>query len=286
MAQGLLSFHYEAERSGEGLTALAGLGVYLELFQAAGLPEAVRRHVRAAGKQGWHDVQMVGAGLALNLAGGACVDDPERLEKDEGFTRLMREAEKRMLTRRERRALKERLRRGRKRTLSSPTAMLDWLAKFHNADEEAKREAGKAFIPAVSKLLAGLMAPNGALISFLQGHRPETTATLDEDATLVETHKRQALFCSKKFRAYQPLNVWWWEQGVILHSEFRDGNVPAGFDKLERAAGGAGRLAGGGEHGAPAHRYCRLQPGSPALLRRGQGRALRGEANSPSVQMS
>jgi len=37
--------------------------------------------------------------------------------------------------------------------------------------------------------------------------------------------------------------VWWTEQGVVLASEFRDGNVPAGFEKLERLQGGAGRPA-------------------------------------------
>src|SRR5271156_3677198 len=36
----------------------------------------------------------------------------------------------------------------------------------------------------------------------------------------------------KKFKAYQPLNCWWAEQGVMLYSEFRDGNVPAGHEQL------------------------------------------------------
>jgi hypothetical protein len=52
------------------------------------------------------------------------------------------------------------------------------------------------------------------------------------DATLIETHKREALPCYKGFKAYQPLNCWWAEQGVVLHSEFRDGNVPAGYQQL------------------------------------------------------
>ena len=34
------------------------------------------------------------------------------------------------------------------------------------------------------------------------------------------------------FKAYQPLNTWWAEQGLIVHSEFRDGNVPAGHEQL------------------------------------------------------
>ena len=52
------------------------------------------------------------------------------------------------------------------------------------------------------------------------------------DATLIETHKRDALPCYKGFKAYQPLNCWWAEQGVMLYSEFRDGNVPAGHEQL------------------------------------------------------
>ena len=57
-------------------------------------------------------------------------------------------------------------------------------------------------------------------------------ATLDMDATLIETQKREALYRYKHFKAYQPLNTWWAEQGLIVHSEFRDGNVPAGHEQL------------------------------------------------------
>jgi hypothetical protein len=49
---------------------------------------------------------------------------------------------------------------------------------------------------------------------------------------LVETFKTGALSCYKKFKAYQPLNVYWAEQGLMLFSEFRDGNVPADYDLL------------------------------------------------------
>ena len=54
---------------------------------------------------------------------------------------------------------------------------------------------------------------------------PVAQATLDMDATLIETQ-------NKHFKAYQPLNTWWAEQGLIVHSEFRDGNVPAGHEQL------------------------------------------------------
>ncbi len=52
VAQGLLDFQYEADRSSHGLTSLAGLPLYLDLIKASGLGAAIRRHVRAAGGQG------------------------------------------------------------------------------------------------------------------------------------------------------------------------------------------------------------------------------------------
>lgn len=70
------------------------------------------------------------------------------------------------------------------------------------------------------------------MIAFAQPKNPQQTATLDMDATLIETQKRQSLFCYKGYKSYQPLNTYWFEQNVIVHSEFRDGNVPAGYEQL------------------------------------------------------
>ena len=52
------------------------------------------------------------------------------------------------------------------------------------------------------------------------------------DATLIETHKKEALYSYKKYQAYQPLTTYWAEADQIVHSEFRDGNVPAGHQQL------------------------------------------------------
>ena len=46
-----------------------------------------------------------------------------------------------------------------------------------------------------------------------------------------------ALYCYKHFPAYQPYNVYWAEQGLMLHSEFRDGNVPALLSATESIEG-------------------------------------------------
>jgi hypothetical protein len=53
-------------------------------------------------------------------------------------------------------------------------------------------------------------------------------ATLDVDATIVESHKDTATIAYEGTRGFQPVVVLWAEQDVILHDQFRDGHVPAG----------------------------------------------------------
>ena len=231
LPQGVLGFQYDEESAGLGLTSLAGLPLYLDLIQASGLPAAVREHMRVAGAQGWLDIQMVLALLVLNLAGGDCVEDLERLENDRGFAAILTAVERAILPRGERRLLKQRWRRSRERIVPSPSAMSAWLERFHDA-AIPKAVAGTAYIPPVTAELRGLWRVNQVLLSFIQAHQPATTATLDMDATLIGTHKRDALHCYKGFKAYQPLNCWWAEQNAMLYSEFRDGNVPAGHEQL------------------------------------------------------
>ena len=233
MAQGILPFQYEVEKRDGGMTALAGLPLYVEFAHLMGVPRLIADHVRARrSDQGWSDDQMIMALVLLNLAGGDCVDDLKVIEGDEGFCRVLRELEHYGRTRSERRALKRRWRKERTRTLPSPTVMRDYLGLFHDREQEEFRKEHEAFIPEPSPLLAALVRLNGAFAAAMQRRSPRQTATLDMDATLVETYKKAALYCYKKFKAYQPLNVYWAEQGLMLFSEFRDGNVPAGYDLL------------------------------------------------------
>ena len=140
-------------------------------------------------------------------------------------------AEGRHLKPSERSALAERFRRHRTNTLPSPSSMVRFLEGFVNAEEEAKRGQGCAFIPAPNAALSGLMTVNAELVRKLQEVSAQEQATIDMDATVVETYKQDALMSYKGCRAYQPMNVYWAEQGVVVRSEFRDGNVPAGHEQ-------------------------------------------------------
>lgn len=233
VAQGVLPYQLEEETHTTCLTGLAGLPVYLDLAHVVGLRDSIMRHVQArSGSQGWSDAQMVTTLILLNLAGGEAVEDLEKLQGDEGFALILHRVETFGMKRRERRRLERRWRKSTERKIPSVAAMRRYLAAFHDAAEEGRREAGSAFIPSRVPALTGLWKVTEELVAFLQSRSREATATLDMDATLIETHKQEALFCYKKFRAYQPLNVWWAEQQVVVHSEFRDGNVPAGFEQL------------------------------------------------------
>ena len=233
MAQGVLPFKYEAEKNTTGMTALAGLPVYLDLAKVLGMSKSIQRHlkIRESG-QGWTDSQIVLSLVLLNLAGGDCVDDIKMLEADDGFCEVLKKAEIHGLRRKVRRTMLRRWRKEKTRTVPSPSSIFRYLARFHDIEQEELRQPGKAFIPAPNEHLQGFVEITKELSAFSGFQNSGSTATLDMDATLVSTNKIDALFSYKGYKAYQPLNTWWFEQGIILHTEFRDGNVPAGFEQL------------------------------------------------------
>ena len=234
VTQGVLPFRYECEPTGSGMTALAGLPPYLELATVSGLTESIRHHLRVCAEQtqGWTDAQIVLPLVLLNVAGGNSVDDLRILEGDEGFVKVLRRVELHGLRRKERREHERRWRKERKRAVPSQSVVFRYLGAFENPTEEAKRVAGRAFIPAPNRHLQALVRVNENFLRFAQQKSPQSEATLEQDATLVETCKQEALFCYQGHKAYQPLTIRWVEQDMVVNSEFRDGNVPAGYENL------------------------------------------------------
>src|SRR5208283_1538549 len=155
------------------------------------------------------------------------------------------------------------------RSVPSPSAVFRYLAAFH---EDYARQEGKAVIPPLSDLLLALERINADLIAALQKQNFTDCATLDMDATLIQTQKKDA-FSYKGFKACQPLNTYWAEKGIILHTEFRDGNVPAGHEQL-RVFLHALSLLPEGDRSSPL-RYRGLPARPHVLLRREAASPLR-----------
>ena len=242
----VLPFQYAQEKGSTGLTGLAGLAAYLDLWQVAGLGRSVSRHLGVnEGRQGWTEAQVVTSLVLLNLAGGECVEDLRLLEKDEGLGRVLRLAETQGMGRRERGALLGRWRKERRRSVPSASAAFRFLNRFHDAAEEERREAHRAFIPAPTAGLLGLGRVNADLVGFVQSQARHQQATLDMDATLIETHKEQALYCYKKHQAYQPFTTYWAEAGWWCTRSSGTATCPAGHQQLRLLRESLERLPSG-----------------------------------------
>ena len=212
MAQGVLPFKYQEEKKKGGMTALAGLPTYLDLAHVLGLRDSITRHVRVRqGEQGWTDAQVILSLVLLNLAGGDCVDDLRVLEGDEGFSRVLERVEAHGMGRKERRRLQRRWRNERRRAVPSASSVFRYLSRFHDQEQERNRQPHRAYIPRRNVHLEGLDMVNRDVVSFVQSRSPQPVATLDIDATVVETNKDEALYSYRGFKAYQPLNVYWAE---------------------------------------------------------------------------
>ena len=176
-----------------------GIPAYLELATVAKLPDSLQHHLEGCHlkQQGWTDTQIIMSLILLNIAGGDCVDDLRILERDEGLVKVLRRVGFTGHPRKERREQVRRWRKECKRSFPSASVVFRYLNNFVNPEEEKQRGMGKAFIPAPNKALSALGRVNPDLLSFAQKHSPQTEATLDMDASIVETSKQDALFSYK-----------------------------------------------------------------------------------------
>lgn len=214
MSQGLLPYTVETVPDLAGLTSRAGLPLVLETLRALGLPRVIRAHVHIRERQsGYTETEKIEALVLLLAAGGDCLDDIAILQADGGLGRLL------------------------ERQLPSADTLRHFLYAFHDdqliAQAQVARPAGQvAYIPAENAALQGLACVNTALVQQVAAQGKSTTATLDHDATLQESHKREALPHYQGGRGYQPTAVYWVEQDLVVADEYRDGNVGAGMATL------------------------------------------------------
>jgi hypothetical protein len=96
----------------------------------------------------------------------------------------------------------------------------------------------KTAVPEESAPLTRLGVANQRILAAMQQSGLQRTATLDVDATILETHKHTAAVTYEGTRGYQAVVAVWAEPDLIVHDEFRDGNVPTDCGNvriLERA---------------------------------------------------
>lgn len=211
---GLFAYEIDENPLDAPVTSHAGLPMVLETFRVLGGREAVDRCIRLKErKRGFCEADQVEAFIALLAAGGDCPEDFETLRADAGLAQLL------------------------EGPLPSRSPARQFLYGFHDEtlmDERPAREEQAAWVAQESAPLTGLDRVNRTLVqeTAAQGEHGCACATLDMDASIIESHKREAYKHYEGGRGYQPEIVVWAERDLIVADEFRDGNVPAGRDPL------------------------------------------------------
>jgi hypothetical protein len=229
MTQKQLPIKYFAEKKSNKITNYGGLFPLLELISQMKIFEFsdTQLNVRS-GSQGWLDSHHFLSIFLINFIGGDCVSDVEILESDPGLTAAMLRIESGILNKCKR-FISDRFRKGRQRIFPSDKALHDYALCFHNEAEEKRRPEHKAFIPTPNENLQKLNKLFKRITDFVQVNNPQHSATVDVDAVICPSNKRTSFFSYKKAKGYQPLNAYWHEQGTLLFSEFRDGNVNGNY---------------------------------------------------------
>jgi hypothetical protein len=130
--------------------------------------------------------------------------------------------------------------------LPAPQTARDFLEAF---DEAAPPlwQGEKCHVQGEGERLQGLAKANRRLVAWQQERVAQAVATIDVDATILESHKRAALATYDGRTGFQPVVALWAEQDVILADEFRDGNVPAGTGNRRVVERALAALPGGVE---------------------------------------
>jgi len=205
-------FEIDARPLEEMASSHAGLLATSRAFRALKLPDLVAANLPLKERQrGLSEGQILETLLLLQTAGGDCPEDIKILSEDPCLERGLGFA------------------------LPKVTALRTFLERFHDESLEAarpKREEQKSFILPSSQPVQGFQQVQAGAVGriaklYAEQGQGLSIATVDQDATIIESHKQAALCHYEGGRGYQPMVAVWAEADLVLADEFRDGNVPA-----------------------------------------------------------
>jgi hypothetical protein len=195
----------------------AGLLATSRALRSLKIPGLVAANLKLKKRQrGCSDGQYVESLVLLQTVGGDCPEDMSLIAGDECLERGLGFA------------------------LPKVGAVRGFLNRFHDEELELARparEVRKSFIMPSSEPVQGLqsvLAGGVRRTAQLYGEQGQALrlATVDQDATIIESHKEKALTHYEGGRGYQPMVAVWAEADLVLADEFRDGNVPAQQEPL------------------------------------------------------
>ena len=205
-------FEIDARPLAETSSPHAGLLASSRAFRSLRVPELVAANLSLKQRQrGFTEGQLVETIVLLQTVGGDCPEDIKLLAGDPC------------------------LERGLGYSVPKVTAVRTFLERFHDEELAAKRparEEQKSFILPSSQAVQGLQQVQAGMVRraaklYAEAGQAHKVATIDQDATIIESHKEAALPHSEGGRGYQPMVALWAEADLVVADKFRDGNVPA-----------------------------------------------------------
>lgn len=190
----------------------AGLLATSRAFRSLRVPDLIAANLLLKQRQrGFTEGQFIESLVLLQTVGGDCPDDVKLLAGDPCLERGLGFA------------------------IPKASALRSFLDRFHDEELAAlrpKREEQKSFIVPSSQPVQGLQQVQAGMIRriaklYAEQGQGLKIATIDQDATIIESHKQAALAHYEGGRGYQPMVALWAEADLVVADEFRDGNVPA-----------------------------------------------------------
>ncbi|MBI4411947.1 MAG: IS1380 family transposase [Deltaproteobacteria bacterium] len=175
-------------------TSFAGIVLMRKAMKTWGLIDEMERF--GFKKAGFSDAVIVEALVLLIASGGRSLSDWEYLKGEMGFDRMFG------------------------KTCPSVDTLERYLRRLSLLIPERDSNAGQVGYTACFETLQEIL-----ILSAWKAIGSPKKMTLDLDAMIIETDKRDALYCYEKVKAYQPMNAYCPELGMVLAHEFRDGNV-------------------------------------------------------------
>lgn len=219
----LLPFEHDDRIDPRLVTPLAGVPGLIEVFRMTGAAGILDREISfKKRRRGLMPSELVQSLFCLVAAGGDTLEDMNRLREDKALAKLLGH------------------------DLPAARTARDFLEPFHDETADLVHD-GVSKVPAESQPLVALAKANTAMIGSFAQARPSRVATIDIDATIIDSTKRAARRTYEGERGYQPVIALWAEHDLILADEFRDGNVPAHSGNRRVVEKALAALPSGGE---------------------------------------
>lgn len=201
----------------EATSPHAGALATSRAFRSLGLPDLIASLLPLRRRRrGFSEAQLIECIVLLQTVGGDCPEDAPLLASD-GC-----------------------LERGLGYRPPKPTALRTFLELFHDQqleDLRPPRDQQLSFIVPSSLPIQALQQVQAGAVQRIAARYEQhgqrlSIATIDQDATIVESHKKATFHHYQGGRGYQPMLALWAEADLIVADQFRDGNVPAHQEPL------------------------------------------------------